>query len=68
MIRSHVDPVQIPHYALCLLFRGGLGLSCLLLVASDHDHGQKRANDGGAEEDEDDGNADGPYARGEEAV
>lgn len=50
-----------------LLLGGGLCLGGLLLVAPDHDHADKGADDGGAEEQEDDGDADGPDA-GEEEV
>jgi hypothetical protein len=50
-----------------LLRRSGLGLGGLLLVAADHDHAEKGAHDGGAEEDQDNGDADGPDT-GEEEV
>ena len=43
-------------------------LQCLLPVASDHDHGEEGADDSGTEEDEDDGNADGPDSWWEKAV
>lgn len=51
-----------------LLLAGGGGLGSLLAVASDHDHAEERADDGGAEEDENDGNADGPDAWEEEVL
>lgn len=52
-----------------LLLRGGsLGLGGLLLVALDHDDAEEGANDGGGEEDENDGDADGPDARGKEVL
>lgn len=51
-----------------LLRGGGLGLRGLLPVAPDHDDAQEGADDGGAQQDQDDGYADGPLARGEEAV
>lgn len=50
-----------------LLLCGSLRLGGLLAVASNHDHAQEGANDGGAEENKDDGDADGPDA-GEEEV
>lgn len=43
-------------------------LQSLFPVASDHDDGEEGADDGGTEENEDDGNADGPDSRWEEAV
>lgn len=56
------------HLRLCLLLGcGGLGLGGLLSVASDHDHAQEGAHNGRAEQDEDDGDSDGPDA-GEEEV
>lgn len=55
--------------ALRLLLRGGgLGLGGLLLVALDHDDAEEGAHDGGGEEDEDDGDADGPDARGKKVL
>lgn len=51
-----------------LLGSGGLGLCGLLAVASDHDNTEEGAHDGGAEEDQDDGDANGPDARREDAV
>ncbi len=53
-----------------LLLAGGsgLGLGGLLAVASNHDHAEERADDGGTEEDENDGDADGPDAREEEVL
>lgn len=51
-----------------LLRGGGLGLGGLLLVAPDHDDAEEGADDGGGEQDEDDGDADGPDARGEEVL
>lgn len=46
----------------------GPRLRRLLLVGADHDHGEERAHDGRPEEDEDNGDADGPDARWEERV
>lgn len=40
----------------------------LFPVALDHDHAQKAPDDGGAKQDQDDGDANGPDARGEEVV
>lgn len=54
--------------SLGLLLCSSLGLGRLLLVASNHDHAEERADDRGAEEDENNGNADRPDTRGEEAV
>lgn len=51
-----------------LLGSGGLGLCSLLAVASDHDDAEEGAHDGGTEENQDDGDADGPDARREDAV
>lgn len=51
-----------------LLGCSSLGLGRLLPVALDHDDAQERAHDGGPEQDEDDGNADGPHARWEEIL
>lgn len=52
-----------------LLLAGGgsLGLGGLLSVASNHDHAEEGADDGGTDEDENNGDADGPDA-GEEEV
>lgn len=56
-------------HALRLLLRGGsLGLGGLLPIAPDHDHAEERSHDGGAQQDEDDGEADGPDAGREEGV
>lgn len=55
-------------FTLCLLLRGSLGLGGLLPVAPDHNHGQERTDDGAAEEDEDDGDADGPDPGREEVL
>ena len=51
-----------------LLGRRRLGLGCLLPVALDHHHAQERADDAGAQQDEDHGDADGPFARGEDVL
>lgn len=51
-----------------LLGSGCLGLGSLLTVAADHDHAEERADDGRAQQDEDDGDADGPHARREEVL
>lgn len=51
-----------------LLLRRCLGLGCLLFVAVDHDDSDKRADDGGAQESEEDGDADRPDAREEESM
>jgi hypothetical protein len=51
-----------------LLRRGGLGLGCLLLVAADHDHAEKGAHDGRAEENQDNGDADSPDTGQEEVL
>lgn len=53
--------------SLRLLLGSGLGLGGFLLVAPDHDHADEGADDGGAQEEEDDGDADCPDA-GEEEV
>lgn len=53
---------------LSLLLSGSLGLGSFLLVASDHDHADEGADNGGTEEEEDDGDADGPVAREEEVL
>lgn len=57
-----------PPFPLSLLLSGSLGLGGFLLVASDHDHADKGADNGRAEEEEDDGDADGPFAREEEVL
>lgn len=59
--------LSVPELRL-LLRGGGLGLGGLLPVAPDHDDAQEGADDGGAQQDQDHGYADGPLARGEEAV
>lgn len=51
-----------------LLGGGGFRLGHLLPVALDHDDAKKGADDGRAQQDEDDGDADGPNARGEEVL
>lgn len=55
-----------------LLARGGrgsrLGLGGLLPIAPDHDDAEEGADDGRAEQDQDDGDADGPDAGREEGV
>ena len=56
------------YLSLGLLLGCGLGLGSFLPVASDHDHANEGADNGGAEEDEDDGYADCPDARREEVV
>ena len=43
-----------------------LGLECLFPVTPYHDNREETADDGGAEDEEDDGNADSPDARQEE--
>lgn len=58
---------MIPATPLLVLGRRG-SLCGLLPVALDHDHAEKRADDGGAEQDENDGDADGPNTGREEAV
>lgn len=45
-----------------------LGFEGLLAVAPYHDHGEKAADDGGEEDHEDHGYADGPDARGKEGL
>lgn len=45
-----------------------LGLERLLLIALDHDHAQETAHDSTADKEEDDGNANGPDARGKELL
>lgn len=51
-----------------LLLGGGLGLCGLLAVAANHDDAEEGAHDGGAEEDKDNGDADGPDAGREEVL
>lgn len=51
-----------------LLGRGGLGLCSLLPVAPDHDHTEEGADDGGAEENEDDRDANRPFAGREQVL
>ena len=51
-----------------LLGGGRLRLGSLLAVAADHDHAEERADDGRAQQDEDDRDADGPHARREEVL
>jgi len=51
-----------------LLLGRGLGLGGLLAVAPYHDHADEGAHDGGTDEEDDDGDADGPDARGEEVL
>lgn len=73
-VSSHFSPAVFihPSRTTCrlrlLLGRRGLGLGGLLVVAPDHDHGQEGTDDGGTEQDEDHGYADGPDARGEDSV
>ena len=57
-----------PPSSLRLLLGSGLGLSRLLPVASDHDHAQERPHHGRTQEDEDDGDTDGPDAGREEVL
>ena len=45
-----------------------LGLESLLAITPDHNDGCKAADDGGSEDEEDDGNADGPDTGEEEGV
>lgn len=51
--------------ALCLLLSSHLRFGGLLSVASNHDHTEERSYDGGAQENEDDGNTNSPDARRE---
>lgn len=51
-----------------LLLRRSLGLGGLLPVASDHDGAQERTDNGTTNEDEDDGDADGPNAGRKEVL
>lgn len=51
-----------------LLLGRSLGLGSLLPVASNHDHAQERAHDGGTQENEDNGDSDGPDAGKEEVL
>ena len=53
--------------ALCLLLGGG-SLGSFFPVTPHHDHADKRAHYRGPEEDEEDGDANGPDARREESV
>lgn len=57
-----------PSFSLRLLLGSGFGLCGFLLVAPDHDHADKGADDGGAQEEEDDGDADCPDAGKEEVL
>jgi hypothetical protein len=67
--RSSCNTCLVTMMHLRLLLGGGsLGLGGLLSVAADHDQAQERANHGAAQEDEDDGDADGPLARGEDVL
>jgi hypothetical protein len=50
------------------LLSSSLGLCSLLLVAPNHDHAKERANNSGAEEDDDDGDANSPHAGREEVL
>jgi len=60
------DPFCLFHAPLrCLLL---LGLEGLLAIALDHDDGEEAADNGGAENDEDDRDADGPDAWQEKVV
>ncbi len=51
-----------------LLSSSSLGLGSLLLVAADHNHAEECADDGRAEQQEDDRDADSPDARQEEVL
>lgn len=53
---------------LSLLLCCGFGLGRLLPVAADHDHTEEGTDNGRAEQDEDDGDADGPDPRREEVL
>lgn len=59
---------QVVVHLSLLLGRGGLCLGRRLPVALDHDDAEEGAHDGGAEEDEDDWDSDGPHARWEEVL
>lgn len=50
------------------LLSSRLGLRSLLLVAPNHDHAKERSNDSGTEEDDNDGDTNGPNARREEVL
>lgn len=60
---SHMCVMTLAAPSLCLLLCSGL-----LSVAFDHDDTEEGAHDGGTEQDKDDGDADGPDARGEEVL
>lgn len=53
---------------LCLLLCGRLGLCSLLPVAADHDDTEERSNNCGADEEEDNGYANGPDSWGKETL
>lgn len=64
--------IHIRYYVLLLLLlrlllSSGLGLGSFLLIAPNHDHADEGADNGRTQEEEDDGNANGPDA-GEEQV
>ena len=61
----HPNTVRVASLGLLL---GGGGLGGLFLVTPHHDHADEGADDGGGEDYEEDGDADGPVARGEEGV
>src|SRR5690242_20093812 len=61
------SPISV-RKSLGLLLRGRLGLGSLLPVASDHDDAQEGTHDGGAQQNEDDGYANGPDTRREEVL
>lgn len=63
---SHASPFPLLRLLLPRLHRPRLGR--FLPITPYHNHSQKAADDGRTEEDEDDGDADGPDARGEEVV
>lgn len=60
-----VDRLKVP---LGLLLCSHLSLCGLLLVASNHNHAQEGPHDSGAQENEDDGNANSPDAGEEELL
>lgn len=70
---SRVDPRSVAFRrvaARCssLLLRSSLGLGGLLLVAVDHHNSYESAHHGGAQQGQDDGDADGPNTRREEVM
>lgn len=66
-VEVHPFSLFLPRYHTlrCLLL---LRLECLLAVAPDHNDGKEAADNGGAEDDEDHRDADGPFAGEEEGV